>query len=422
MAKGVRLCILFSAFLVCAILVLNKSLERVTPPGRAKRPRRTVTAAACAGRGDEAGRRPPFAAATMPRRHEAVVRAGRQEWKDRPARAAAVTESASPASIPSAGITLSDGGEVEIRSAAGAPLAAIGLSPAGDKLLVGMENGNGLYVHDLAGGAETLISGMAGAGYGASWSPLGDRVAYKEVDTASGKETPVIYDTRIGRSIPMDKEGDSCGVPVLAPDGRIGFTAGNDLYVYGENLSLHARMNLGQRGRQMAFSPDGTTVAVTTGEGVSIADLNGGVRDIHAPAGRDYREPRYSPDGGMLSIESTGGGVCIVDIASGEFRALGRGRDAQWFPDGSGVVFLRNRSHLIDGVDSSEIVVSGPGGGEAHSIARGDGETFSWLSLSRDGTRLVAALAAGGRVALFTLAPGHSGAAGEGAGRKEMRR
>lgn len=419
MVKGVRLFVLFAAFLVCAILVLNESLERVTRPGRAKHPRGAVSGAARAGRGDEGERRTLFAAATMPRRHDAVVRAGRQERKGRPSREAVGTESAS---FPSAGIALSDGGEVEIRSAAGGPVAAIGLSPAGDKLLAGMENGNGLYVYDIAGGAETRISGMAGAGYGASWSPGGDRVAYKEVDAASGKETPVIYDTRMGRSAPMDKEGDSCGVPVFASDGRIGFTAGNDLYLYGEDLSLLARTNLGQRGRQLAFSPDGTTVAVTTGEGVSIADLDGGVRDLGAPAGRDYREPRYSPDGGMLSIESTGGGVCIVDIASGEFRELGRGRDAQWLPDGSGVVFLRNRSHLIDGVDASEIVVSGPGGGEAHSVAKGDGGVFSRLSLSRDGTKLAAALGDGGRVALFTLVPGRSGAAGGGEGRKEMRR
>ncbi|WP_306367711.1 WD40 repeat domain-containing protein, partial [Nocardiopsis sp. CC223A] len=130
-------------------------------------------------------------------------------------------------------------------------------------------------------------------------------------DTETGEE--IAY---VGADLP-----DFAGTPVVSPDGcRFGYPSGSggvhvfDLRtgghtVYGEEARLPVAL--------LAFSPDGTSLAVGeggTGEGAHVIDLATG--DITTVVDGFTQGVAYSPDGGRLAVTGPERSV-VVDTATG---------------------------------------------------------------------------------------------------------
>jgi len=277
------------------------------------------------------------------------------------------------------------------------------LSPAGDRLLVSMEDGRGLSVYTVNTGAEWEISVAPGSGYGACWSPDGRRVAFKEVDPETGQERPMIYEVETGYLAALDKEGRYCGNPVFLRNGMIGLTAGKCIYLYDEDLNVKKKLLIEEESGPAAFSLGGKYSAVATGSGVVLIDLESEEKQLLSPPGTDYRDLKFSPNGRRLILETVSGELSVTDLVSGNIINLGRGSDAQWLPDGKQVVYMRNLRRIIDGVNSSEIIIADIPGGAETSIFKSDQEILSSLSLAPE-TKLVSCVISGeGEVRIYSI-------------------
>ena len=277
------------------------------------------------------------------------------------------------------------------------------LSPSADKLLISTEDGRGLSIYLLDSRSEWEISEEPGSGYGACWSPDGRRVGFKEVDPETGQERPMIYEVETGYLAALDKEGRYCCNPVFIKDGLIGLTAGKNIYLYDEDLNVKKKLILEEKSGPAACSPDGKYSAVATGSGIVLVDLESEDKNLLAPPGTDYRDLKFSPHGRRLILETVSGELSVTDLVSGNTMNLGRGSDAQWFPDGKQVVYLRNRRLIIDGVNSSEIIIADIPSGAENTIFQSDDSILSSISLAPE-TRLVSCVFSGeGEVRIYSL-------------------
>ncbi|MEI6632318.1 MAG: hypothetical protein WCP22_00710 [Chlamydiota bacterium] len=292
----------------------------------------------------------------------------------------------------------------DIPSPPGIPLAEAALSPSGEKLLFGSASGRGLAIHDMASNSELTVSSAPGSGYGASWSPRGDRVAYKEVDTASGEENAVVYDTGTGTATALNKEGRQCGTPVFSQSGSVGFAAGDAIYLYDENLDFRKKIAVDENVRQMAFSPDGERVGIVTVRGLFLVDTGDGGKKEIARTSAEYLQPHFSPDGKRIALGTSSADLHIADVASGDIWNAGRGECPQWFSDGARVIFLRNRRLLIDGVNQSEIVIADAAKRTKRAIFETKEEILSGLSVSSDEKKASCISSDGKTVKIFSLA------------------
>ena len=292
----------------------------------------------------------------------------------------------------------------DIPSPPGIPLAGAALSPAGEKLLFGNASGRGLAIHDMASNSELTVSSAPGSGYGASWSPRGDRVAYKEVDIASGEENAVVYDTGTGKATALNKEGLQCGTPVFSQSGSVGFTVGDAIYLYDENLDFRKKITLDENVRQMAFSPDGESVGIVTDSGLFLVGREDGGKKEIAHTSAKYLQPLFSPDGKRIALGTSSADLHIADVASGDIWSAGRGECPQWFSDGTRVIFLRNKRLLIDGVNQSEIVIVDAAKRTERTLFETKGEILSGLSVSSDEKKASCISSDGKTVKIFSLA------------------
>jgi Tol biopolymer transport system component len=293
---------------------------------------------------------------------------------------------------------------LDIPSPPGISLAGAALSPSGEKLLFGNASGCGLAIHDMASDSTLVVSSAPGSGYGASWSPRGDRVAYKEVDIPSGEENAVVYDTGTGTATALSKEARQCGTPVFSPGGPVGFAAGDAIYIYDENLVFRKKIAIDEHVRQMAFSPDGERVGVVTDSGLFLVDAEGGGKKEIARTSADYLQPLFSPDGKRIALGTSSADLHIADVASGDIWNAGRGECPQWLSDGTRVIFLRNRRLLIDGVNGSEIVIADAARRTERTLFETKGGILSGLSVS-PGEKKASCISADGKtVKIFSLA------------------
>jgi Tol biopolymer transport system component len=148
------------------------------------------------------------------------------------------------------------------------------------------------------------------------------------------------------------------------------------------------------RGRDLAFSPDGDTVAVFARKGrgrvlVLLNALKGGVlRDFDIPYDQ-ATSPAYSPDGTTIAFNAVANGrsdIFLLDLASGEFRNI---TDDPPFdtapaftPDGTGLVYT---SESGEGAKLFELQLAEPTRRRQLTFGPGDDEG---AALSRDGKKL----------------------------------
>ncbi len=118
------------------------------------------------------------------------------------------------------------------------------------------------------------------------------------------------------------------------------------------------------------LSPDGGRSAIAARDGIYLVDLDGSGALLVASIGRPGR-PAWAPDGQGLAfdarMEAGGRGIFVLDLQTGETRALttglaGEGFAPSWSPDGGRIAFHsldRDGLHLMtmapDGTDQIQV-------------------------------------------------------------------
>lgn len=241
-----------------------------------------------------------------------------------------------------AGLALPASGQIRVVSTERLPLPADHIwsapqfSPDGTQIFVTSPGYRGIWRFTFATRSLLQICDDAGAGYGFSVSPDGNRVAYRrtlertqlnrrvqevvEVELSSGEQ--VVMAT--GRDLP---------VPVYAGDRVLFDPAG---------VQKNAVPSMVQ----------GTAVLGIEATKIS-AVVNGVPRQLDPYGHGSYVWPSLSPDGTRIVAYEMARGMFVADLAGNVLAEFGRCDAPSWERNGRWIVFMRetNDGHRITGSD-----------------------------------------------------------------------
>ena len=321
-----------------------------------------------------------------------------------------------------------------------------------------LDNGSQLMVISSDGGVPQALTGLRGGAHNPVWSPDGQRIAFVTlVDPERGIE-PLGSDTssddpytRFNRDVLIAKrlhwKSDASGLlgnyyaqlavvssqpgggasppsvlltedahdytaPVWSPDGRVLATTGNRAsdgenqrkrYIYlvdaGSDVPVEPKELFGlqeMRSSDLAWSPDGTTLAVCGHDDPVIGH---------------YGLPRL-----WLVSTSDGSASCVsceLELAIGDYsrnydlRRYGGDDRPRWLPDGSGLLLLTNQAGTID---LQHFMIAGA---RLTPLTSGD-QVVSAFSTDRSGRVVVALIGSSvepGDLYVVDVAPSAEGAA-----------
>jgi len=267
---------------------------------------------------------------------------------------------------------------------------SVAFSPDGTRLASTAQDGT-TRLWGMSSSAATPSATPNRAAAGPTRTPMPQSASAISVDNAG----------KIAQSELLDKGGQQV---IWSPDGKLLLLASDKIYFYdAQTLKQTRAIDVGGWVTGMTLSPDGTTLAAI-GSDVKLYDVASGSElrtlprtHISTSAASGYFLA-FSPDGTTLAvvIEQT---VKLFEVASGnEVGTL-------VVKDGSAIAFSPDGRSLISGGWSSIKIWDVASGQEARSLGEGPNGAYR-LALSPDGTLLATAGTGNNPIRIWELASG----------------
>ncbi len=271
-------------------------------------------------------------------------------------------------------------------------------SPDGKFIAMSGNNNNSIHVLDIQTGQIRLLVEADRSGYGFSWSADSEHILYRHTITedrivkhapaivsVDGGETRILGDGSI--RMPALPVWSYDAASVITSDGQRLNTVPSDVVLEAAKLTSslpsHSLLNQG-------------SALILLG--------NDGERKLNPIPGSEYINAALSPDGKKIVFEVLGGGMHILDSASGSITDLGIGNRPVWSPTGDRIAFMVAED---DGYtyNSSDIYLINADGTGRRVLSTTTSLMEMNPSWSPDGTRIAFDVYATGDVYIITIDP-----------------
>ncbi|MBN1488699.1 MAG: PD40 domain-containing protein, partial [Phycisphaerae bacterium] len=251
-------------------------------------------------------------------------------------------------------------------------------SPDGKWLAMSDGRRDALYLYNIADKTVVEMANSPSGGYAYNWAPDSTRVGFKRlIPSGQGAlplQVPVFFDIGTQTLVSLCPPVQRAGVPSLAATGQIAFSVDEELRIADVSGTTLKTFALGHYANLTPISPDGTKVAYNDRDDrICVIDLATGERKALTSDENAYFNPVWSPDSSRLIVSTVSGQLKVVEISSGTVHELDEGDSPSWGPDSQTVFYNKVDRVPSVKVNSADLCRIQFDGSSMTNLTRGSG-------------------------------------------------